>query len=264
MRDNTLGRIGGMYFHYLHSMKRNPARLIEILVWPAFEVLLFSLLAGSNREGLTEVSRLTLSLLTGVVYWNSTARIIQEAVAQYIDDFASKNIQHIMLAPVSSIEIAISITAASLTKVLISLIVLGGIIFLIVPAFFSTVFWGSVWYVIQLELMGIAFSLFGISLVNLFGERASFSGWMMSTVLQLVSLPFYPRTALPEPLQTLSYAIPASFIFEDIRNQTASGTLFSSSQIIAFGESLIYLIMGALLVSWSLRVARRTGIFSKL
>lgn len=264
MRHNSLRRISGMYFHYLHSMKRNPARLIEILVWPAFEVLLFSLLAGSNRDGLSEVSQLTLSLLTGVVYWNSTARIIQEAVAQYIDDFTSKNIQHIMLAPVSAAEITVSITAASITKVCISLCVLSGIIYLTLPTFFSTVYWGSVWYVMQLELMGIAFSLFGISLVNVFGERASFSGWMMSTVLQLVSLPFYPRNALPELLQALSYAIPASFIFEDIRNHAASDVVMTTSQVIALGESVIYLIVGALFVSWSLRIARRTGIFSKL
>lgn len=169
-----------------------------------------------------------------------------------------------MLAPVSAIEIVTSITAASLTKVFISLSMLSSIIYLTFPTFFTTVFWGSVWYVFQLELMGIAFSLFGISLVNVFGDRASFSGWMISTVLQLLSLPFYPRTALPEPLRMISYTIPASFVFEDLRTFSFMNDVISTPQLIAFGESVVYLAAGGIIITWSLQHARRTGLFTKL
>lgn len=264
MHNHSFARTLGLYLHYLHSMKRNPARIIEILVWPSIEVILFSVLASSQHGEGGGAASITLNILTGIVFWNCTARIIQETTAQFADDFTSKNIQSLLITPIRISELLISITAASISKIILSLTTLALILGLIYPSFFNTVGPHVFLWVLQLELVGVALSYISIAAICLFGERVGFIGWMISTILQIFSLVFYERTALPPVLETLSYAVPSSYIFVAIRSYTPQSTVFSEAQAAAFGLSVIYTILGAVLVNIAFVWAKRLGTFAKL
>lgn len=264
MHNYSLTRTLGLYLHYLRSMKRNPARIIEILVWPGIEVVLFSVLASSQHGGSGDAARVTLNILTGIVFWNCTARIIQETTAQFTDDFTSKNIQSLLITPIRTSELLVSITAASISKIVLSLTMLALMLGLIYPSFFNTVGPHVFLWVLQLELVGVALSYISIAAICLFGERVGFIGWMISTVLQIFSLVFYERSALPPVLETLSYAVPSSYIFETIRSYTPQSAIFSEAQLIAFGLSVAYTVLGALLVNTAFIWAKRLGTFAKI
>lgn len=263
MHNGSIRRIRGLYLHYLYSMRRNPARVIEMFVWPAFEIMLFGFLAANGKNMPAEAAVIGVTILTGVVYWNCTARVIQEAVAQFTDDFISKNIQGILVAPISVGELLIGITAASLTKIAISLTVLGGVLALIYPSFFSSLGAHALLWVFQLELVGVAFSYVALSAVFLFGERVSFSGWIISTVLQIFSLVFYERSALPGLLYTVSYAAPSSYIFESIRAYQYGSPLVTNNQTTALALSVAYMMIGFGLVTISYNWARKIGTIIK-
>ncbi len=253
-------RLLGLYLHYLYSMRRNPARIIEILIWPGIEVVLFAILASSQLDQSQVGATITLNILTGIVYWNCTARIIQETTAQFIDDFASKNIQSLLITPISLTELITGITAASLTKIIISLTVLGLILVLIYPSFVLTFGPQVFLWIILLELVGISLSLYAIAAICLFGERVGFIGWLLSTVLQIFSLVFYERTALPPVLQHISYAVPSSYVFESIRSYPAQYLSLDKAVWLIAG----YTIAGAISVSLAFRVAKRFGTFTKI
>lgn len=257
-------RLKGLYIHYLYSMRRNPARIIEILIWPGFEVFLFGLLASSSTSQSPQTMTIVITILTGIVYWNCTARIIQESVAQCIDDFTSRNIQNLLIAPISLWQLLLASSAASLTKIVLSLLVLALVLGVVFPAFFSTLGFPALLWAMQLEFFGVALSLFAISAVFLFGERASFSGWMLSTIIQLVSLVFYERTALPQPLYAVSFLVPSSYVFESIREYSPGAFIFSSGQTTAFMLSLLYFLVGSVVASLSYRVAKKIGALTKL
>lgn len=245
-------------------MRRNPARVIEILVWPSFEALLFGLLASGGTSLEPEGRAITLTILTGIVYWNCTARVIQESVAQFIDDFISKNIQNLLITPVTLFELLIAVTAASLTKMALSIGALLFVLAFVFSGFFSTLGPHALLWVFQLELFGVALSLFALSAVLLFGERASFSGWILSTIIQIFSLAFYDRSALPQPLFILSYFIPSSYIFESIRQYTPTNALLDVNQAIALALSGVYLLTGVFVARSAYGIARRTGTLTKL
>lgn len=261
MYNFSLKRLSGLYLHYLYSMRRNPARIIEILIWPGIEVVLFAILASSQLDQSQEGARVTLNILTGIVYWNCTARVIQETTAQFIDDFTSKNIQSLLITPISLAELIVGITAASLTKIIISLTMLGLILAFIYPSFMLAAGPQIFLWVILLELVGVSLSLFAIAAICLFGERIGFVGWLLSTVLQIFSLVFYERSALPPVLQHISYAVPSSYIFESIRSYPAVPYLS-----LDWAAWLIvgYTIAGAISVSLAFRVAKHFGTFTKI
>lgn len=257
-------KILGLSLHYFFAMKRNPARLIEIFVWPSFEVLVFGLLAASQTEKSFDSSRLAIQILAGVTYWNCTARIIQESVAQFIDDFTSRNIQNIMIAPISLGHIVVGTIVASTIKLCVSLLVLAAALAVVYPSFFSLIGIYALLWVAQLELFGIALSLFALGGIFLFGERASFGGWLLSTVLQVFSLVFYDRSALPEPLQTISRAVPSSYIFETIRSLQQRITPLYADSLIVLSLIAAYLMLGGVFVSWALKQSRKNGTLTKL
>lgn len=263
MHRNSLRRIRGLYLHYLYSVKRNPARIIEMFVWPAFEIILFGFLAASGKNKPAEAEAMGVIILTGIVYWNCTARVIQEAVAQFTDDFVSKNIQGILVAPVTMGELLIGVTAAALTKIAVSLAVLGGVLAFVYPSFFSTLGIHTLFWIFQLELVGVAFSYISLAIVLLFGERVSFSGWIISTILQIFSLVFYERTALPGILSTISYAVPSSYVFETIRAYQHGDPLITTGQIIALALSSTYIAVGFGLVNASFVFVKKIGTIIK-
>lgn len=261
---NNLKKIIGLSLHYLFAMKRNPARIIEIFVWPGVEVLIFGLLAASQTERSPDSSHLALQILAGVTYWNCTARTIQESVAQFIDDFVSRNIQNIMIAPISLGQIIFSSIIASTIKLCISLLVLVTILFIIYPSFFSFAGAHAFIWVAQLELFGVALSLFAIGGIFLFGQRASFSGWLISAIIQVFSLVFYDRSALPEPLQSFSRLVPSSYIFETIRSLQHGVSIPRTTNFITLGLITAYLILGAIFISWAYKQSRKIGTLTKL
>lgn len=264
MHNYSLTRTLGLYLHYLHSMKRNPARIIEILVWPGIEVVLFSILASSQRGDLGDAARITLNILTGIVFWNCTARVIQETTAQFTDDFTSKNIQSLLITPIQTNELLVGITAASISKIVLSLTTLALVLNLIYPPFFHTIGPHVFLWVLQLELMGVALSYISVAVICLFGERVGFIGWLISAVLQIFSLVFYERSALPPILKTISYAVPSSYIFESIRTHTPHTAFFSETQLIALSLNVIYVVFGALLANVAFMWAKRLGTFAKI
>ena len=264
MHKFSLTRIAGLYLHYLYSVRRNPARIIEILVWPGIEVVLFAVLASSQHGKAPDSAGITLSILTGIVFWNCTARIIQETTAQLTDDFTSKNIQSLLITPIRLSELLIGITAASISKIILSLSALAIILNLIHPTFFDTFGPHVFLWVFQLELVGVALSYISIAAVCIFGERVGFIGWMISTVLQIFSLVFYERAALPPVLNLLSYAVPSSYIFEAIRSYIPGALLFSQPQVLALLLSVGYAALGIFFVSVAFRLAKHLGTFAKI
>jgi len=264
MRTNKIQLLLGIYLHYLNSMKRNPARIIEILVWPSLEVVLFGFLASSGATESQQTATITARILAGIVYWNCTARIIQESTAQLTDDFLSKNIQNILITPISLGELLFGITAASITKILLSTGALLCVIAFVFPTFLSTVGAQAIIWMLQLELFGVALSFISISCIFLLGGRASFSGWAISTIIQIFSLVFYSRDALPGVFRTLSYAVPSSYIFELIRLYQPTSPIENTYQLISLSLSLIYIIVGTIMVNISYRLAKQLGTLIKL
>lgn len=264
MHKYSLTRIIGLYLHYLYSMRRNPARIIEILVWPGIEVVLFAVLASSRHAGGGEAANITMNILTGIVFWNCTARVIQETTAQFTDDFTSKNIQSLLITPVRLGEILIGVTAASLTKIVMSLSMLAALLLLVYPSFFISFGPHVFLWVFELELVGVALSYICIAAVCVFGERAGFVGWMVSTILQIFSLVFYERAALPPILGLFSYTVPSSYVFEAIRSYAPGSSVFSESLMLSLALSVAYAFVGTIIVSLAFRLAKHLGTFAKI
>ncbi len=259
-----INRTAALVMHYLQSMKRNPARFIEIIVWPSFELLLFGMLALSLRA--TEQGNIltSISILSGVMYWNFSARIIQESVAQFLDDAFSKNIQNLLIAPFTLFELSLALIASSVIKLTISFTFLLIITFTLLPSLFSSLTSINALLLFELVLFGSIISIFALAIVFLFGVRVSFIGWFLSTALQVFSCVFFTREVLPAVLLQISYVVPTSYIFESMRVITINSPLQTATQPVIISLLVGYCIGAMILLKTAYKVAQKKGVLTKI
>ena len=97
--------------------------------------------------------------------------------------------------------------------------------------------------------------------ILIFGQRADLLAWSLSSVILLVSGIYYPVEVMPGPFQILARAIPFTYFLEYYRSFYVPGTynLFTGTVL-----AIIYLIVGLLVLNWSVERARDTGILLRL
>lgn len=258
-----MNTIRGLTLHYLYSLRRNPARFIEMFFWPTFELLIYLLLTRGISDSVPEVVSSRLIIGTGVIYWIITARIIQESIAQLVDDFFSKNIQHILIAPVRLFDLLVSLFLSAVLKLIPSLLVLIFVIMSLGQAQLLSIVITGIIPTILLIFFGLTLALFAIACVFVFGERMSFVGWVLSTIIQVVSCVYYSRDSLPTALQQISYLVPSSYIFESIQSYIQSGTWNNNLLYIASLMTTVYFIINLKLVYISFHYAQKNGSLTK-
>ena len=75
---------------------------------------------------------------------------------------------------------------------------------------------------------------------------------------------FYPVDVLPSWLRFIALILPSTYIFEGMRTVLRTGTVDTSSLILAFALNLVYLGLGALFFGWMMRRVREKGYLSRL
>ena len=261
--SQSFKRIKSLTFHFLYTVKRNPTRVIEIIIWPSFEILLFTLLAKSIQIENSQL-KMGLLILSGIIFWNFFSRIVQETISQFLDDANSKNIQNILITPITQEELLISLSIASFLKMIISSIFILLIVLIVSPSIFINIgLFSFIWMAILISY-GITISIFGISLILLFGQKVSFAGSFLSTLTQVFACFFYAREVLIEPLKTVSYLVPPSYIFEEMRKYIIFGKIDEFNILISFVITLITGIISLITFKVCYSKAKKNGSLTKI
>lgn len=234
-----------------------------MVVWPAFEVIIFLLLSLNIRNSSPALSIEGLRISLGVMYWIMLARIIQEAVAQLVEDFSSKNIRNIFTTPVTTIEMVLGLLASAVIKLLAPAITLGIILLCFQQHHLLSFAAVGIGWVLALVVFAGALAIAGIAIVFILGEKASFAGWMISIIIQIFSCVYYDRSVLPTPLNHISYFVPSSYIFEAI--PTVLNHRAIEIEIVLKTSLLIFsYYVGAIAFLYSaIKFARTNGILSR-
>lgn len=258
-------RIKSLTFHFLYTMKRNPTRIIEIVVWPSFEILLFTLLATSIEKTESTQIKTGLLILSGIIFWDFFSRIVQETISQFLDDANSKNIQNILITPIKHEELLASLSIASFLKMIISSVFLILIVLAIYPTIlFMNITLTSFLWIALLIIYGVIISIFGISLILLFGQKVSFVGSFLSTFIQLFTCVFYSREVLIEPLKTISYAVAPSYVFEAMRKYIIFGENSPTNIYISLVITFVTGIIAMFIFKICYKQAKKNGSLTKI
>lgn len=241
--------------------RRNVFAVFEMLFWPLVGLFSVGLLTRFLELGAETVS----FVLIGAVAMN-TVQIAQLDVSYaLLYDVWAKSLKHGLIAPISLVYVVLG---AGLVGLVRGLVVFGIMLGFGIWAFdmdLSRQGWGALGlFFIGLFLVALIEGVMVLSLVLRFGHRAEITAWAISYLVLLLSGMYYPVSLLPTSLQTMAQALPLTHFLEYFRHfygfpLTSSGPLWRG-----FSLSLGYLLIGYILITLSLRSARKRGTLLKL
>lgn len=241
--------------------RRNVFAVFEMLFWPLVGLFSVGLLTRFLELGPETVS----FVLIGAVAMN-TVQIAQLDVSYaLLYDVWAKSLKHGLIAPISLVHVVLG---AGLVGLVRGLVVFGIMLGFGIWAFGMDLsrqgWWALGLFFTGLFLVALIEGVMVLSLVLLFGHRAEITAWAISYLVLLLSGMYYPVSLLPASLQTVAQAFPLTHFLEYFRHfygfpLSAPGPLWRG-----FGLSLGYLAAGYLLITVSIRLARKRGTLLKL
>lgn len=256
-------RVKALIGHYLYSIKRNPSRLIDLFFWPVFDLMLWGFLTIYLTQQRGDLSFFTAMILGALIFWSIFYRVTNEVPFQVLDDVWSRNFKNLLITPLSINEFLTALFVASLIKVCLTLIVLLPAAFLLYS--FNIFKLGFVFILLFSNLLIFCFS-FGMVIaacILRFGERLAFLSWITATLVQPLACVFYPRQILPLVLQKLSYLMPISYVFENLRRVLGGQVFPLREYFISLGLNLFYFFVSFLLFKFLYNWARKKGTLVK-
>lgn len=256
-------RIYAVFLRQMFLLRHNWTRFSNIFVWIVIDIVLW----GFITKYLDTVSNSEFSfvpiLLGAILLWDFLVRVQQGVILALFEDMWSYNFINYFASPLTIREYALGLV---LTSVMTSLAGFTAILLLAALAFGYTIFkLGLVLllFLAVLFLFGLALGLFTSAIVLRFGPSAEWIAWPIPALLSPLAGVFYPIDILPQLLQPIAKLIPASYVFEGMRQVIFSGTLSLSRLFIAIGLSAVYLFLAYYFFTYIYRLVIRSGLITR-
>jgi ABC-2 type transport system permease protein len=253
-------RIWGLMYRHLALYRRSWPRVLELMYWPVLQMLVWGFvtawLAGMQNNTASVTAGV---LLGGVLLWEVTLRSQMGFAISFLEEIWSRNLGHIFVAPLRPTELVAGLVAMSMLRtaigvgpaILLAFLLYGFGIWTLGPVL--------VLYFAALMAMGWAVALGVTALILRHGAGAEALAWGVLFGLAPFSAVFYPVSVLPGWLQPISFAIPATHVFEGMRAALLDGQLAWDHLAYAFALDLIWLGLAAWLFMAQFQAARVRG-----
>lgn len=259
----SLGRVGAVMVRQGYLYKRTFHRWLDIVYWPAVDLLVWGFITlFLERQG-DAVSRAAGFFLGALILWDILYRAQLSVSVGFLEDVWSRNLLNVWASPIRPSEYVAGTVLVGVIRVTIG----AAIAVLLAHAFFDfnffTIGLTLVPFVLFLGAMGWSIGLFVTAVILRFGEGAEVLAWALAFLFQPFSAVFYPVDVLPGPMQAIADGVPASHIFEGMRQVLAGGP-FPAGALAAGGAlSVAYLTASWMFFLWMLARVRDRGLLSR-
>jgi ABC-2 type transport system permease protein len=259
----SFGRVRAVMLQHWFIMKHSPIRFFELFYWPILWLVLWGYITRYLSNVNTDIPGGVTVLLGGVVLWDVLFRSQQELHVAGLIDVWDRNHLNLYASPMSHAEYFTGILLFSTARVIVGTLPL---ILVARLGFGFDLFTAGATLLpalLILVAMGWAMGLFVRAAILRFGMNAEILAWSLVVLVQPASAVFYPVSVLPDWLQVVAWALPASHVFEAMRAFLADGRLLTGE--LALGAALVsfYVAVGAATAGGAFRAVKVRGLLSR-
>jgi ABC-2 type transport system permease protein len=258
--EMSLRRIWAVYKRHAYSLKHSAPGFVDMLFWPAMDLLLWGLLTLYIQRQEIHLPQAAGFLIGGVLLWDIVFRSNLGIGVTFLDDTSwTHNVLNLLVSPLRPSEYVAGAVAWSLSKVLAGWAVMLTMAWALFH--FSALQLGPAVAVFLLALMlfGVAIGMVVLGIILRFGPGADILAWGLAVILMPVSAVFYPVSVLPQWAQVMTHAVPASYVFEGMRTVLAGKPAPWGQLMIALALDAVYLIAGMAFARQMFAVLRKRG-----
>jgi ABC-2 type transport system permease protein len=217
----SLGRFGAMVLRYTYLLRSSWPRLLEMIYWPAVQMLTWGFLQTYLVQAQGVVPNTAAiaagALIGGVLLWDILLRGQQGFSFSFLEEMWSRNIPNLLMSPLRPAEFVVALMVMSLIRLAVGVVP----VTLMAIAFFGFNLWA----------LGFAFAAFFVVLIFFawsvgllvsgillrYGLGAENLVWSLMFIIQPLGCVYYPVAALPGWLQPICWALPPTYVFEGLR-----------------------------------------------
>ena len=252
-------RIAAMVARYWYLLRSSWPRLLELIYWPAVQMLMWGFLQMYIGQNAGYFARATGTFIGAVLLWDILFRGQLGFSVSFLEEMWSRNLANLMMSPLKPVEFVAAMMVMSLVRLAIgmvpvSLLAIGFFGFnlyslgLALAAFFANLLLTS-WAV------GILVS--GVVMRN--GLGAENLAWTIMFLLMPLTCVYYPVAVLPQWLQAIAWLLPPTYVFEGMRALLIDHVFRTDLMLQALGMNVIAFSAGVIGFSLLLRSSRRNG-----
>jgi ABC-2 type transport system permease protein len=211
-------RIGAMIARYWYLLRSSWPRLLELIYWPAVQMLMWGFLQLYIGENSGFFARAGGTFIGAVLLWDILFRGQLGFSVSFLEEMWSRNLANLMISPLRPIEFVIALMVMSIVRLAIGM----------VPVSFLAIgFFGFNLYGLGLALAAFfanliltswAVGIFVSGLVMRNGLGAESFAWTIMFLLMPLACVYYPVAVLPGWLQWVALALPPTYVFEGMRS----------------------------------------------
>jgi ABC-2 type transport system permease protein len=250
-------RIGAIIQRHLLLQFREMHRIVNLLFWPIFDVVLWSYVSMWNQQMNPGILFLPV---VGSFFWQACVRTSTDIGSSFSDEFLSKNLMNIFSSPVSFVEYIFGVTAVSVLRVCASMFLCGIAIWFITGFNVLSFGWWLPVISLSLFLSGLIVSLFLCAILLHWGMRAVEMIWMIIWCLAAFTGIFYPITILPHAFQMIGKTLPMTYTFIAVYDFYATGIMPYTMLLASFVLNAVYGIVAMWVLQKAFKAACERGL----
>lgn len=243
----SLTRVYAVFLRQMYLIAGNPTRLSSVFLWLLIDVVQW----GFVRKYLQTFGEATFGFVTvilgAIVFFEFCARIQAGVMTSFLEDVWSQNFVNFFASPLKLSEYVTGLVLTSIVTAmsgLVAMVILAGVAF-----GYDVLVWGVMIlpFMLILFIFGAAMGIFVSGVIFRFGPTAEWLGWPIPFLLSVFVGVYYPIATLPVPMQVVSRFIPASYVFESMRqilDRSGDTSQLGMNLAIGGGLSLLYLAGG--------------------
>jgi len=210
-------RINAMILRYWYLLMSSWPRLLELLYWPALQIITWGFLQNYISQNAGFFARAGGTLIGAVILWDILFRGQLGFSISFLEEMWARNLGNLMMSPLKPIEFLIALMIMSLIRLAIGVIPMT----LLAMIFFDFNLYGVGFSLIaffcNLIFTSWAVGIFVSGLVLRHGLGAESIVWTLMFGLMPLACVYYPVTVLPLWLQYVAWALPPTYVFEGMR-----------------------------------------------
>jgi len=251
---------------YTYLYMRSVPRVTEVFFWPLMDLLVWGYVTVYLQRvgGISGSANAFMFLLGAMIFWDILYRAQQGVTLSFLEDVWSRNLLNVFVSPVRVGEFVLATYIVGLVRIAITVGVLAGLAYALYSFNLFSLGMSLLPFFANLLLIGWALGMVTTALIMRWGQAAEALAWGVPFLIQPVAAVFYPLDVLPGWLQPVALSIPATHVFEGMRQVLRGDGVSAASLTAAFALNAIYLVAGALFFRYMFGVARRRGLLAKL
>ena len=210
-------RVAAMVLRYWYLLRSSWVRLVDLVYWPAVQMLMWGFLQLYIGQNATFFARASGVFIGAVMLWDILFRGQLGFSVSFLEEMYARNLGNLMMSPLRSAEFITALMIMSIVRLAIGMVPVS----LLAIIFFGFNLYGLGFalaaFFANLILTSWSVGIFVSGLVLRNGLGAETFAWSIMFLFLPLTCVYYPVAILPSFLQMVAWALPPTSVFEGMR-----------------------------------------------